>query len=474
MRNERRNTVSPLALAVLAGGLLLSSVTGARADAVDVDKLSTETAKSLVLVEYTYRNENASREESGQGIVLSKDGVVLISGGLIPESAPKDYIKGIKIRLPGKPVGTIPAEFLGRTVDRIFAYVKAEKPLNVPPLNIGQTGPVKLGQQVMSVALLGKGGGFEPYVGVSTIKAVMHMTHDMAITQTFGLTRATSPVFDVTTGALVGVTYPATPEALTMIINNQMAAVQIRDDEQSRAFLPWEEVQNAVKDIPTKAFDARRPWMGLDGLAGLEEDLREKEGIKQAAGVTVGAVVPGEPADKGGLQGRDIVLTMNGKEFSSSTVPELMVAHFQRAIEKLKIGDEVKLGVLRDGKAVEVPVKIGPSPKVGSEMTHVYNTKVGITTRDLVFGDAYSRKLPQDTKGVMVALVKQGGPAGLGQTPLRPGYLITRVNDQDVADQKQFLDLLKAATEDAEKTEVVFRVIRADGETAVCRIDLSK
>ena len=36
-------------------------------------------------------------------------------------------------------------------------------------------------------------------------------------------------------------------------------------------------------------------------------------------------------------------------------------------------------------------------------MKRVFSPLVGVTTRDLVFSDAYSRRLPQDTKGVMVA-----------------------------------------------------------------------
>ncbi|MEI8197203.1 MAG: hypothetical protein WCI73_14995, partial [Phycisphaerae bacterium] len=94
--------------------------------------------------------------------------------------------------------------------------------------------------------------------------------------------------------------------------------------------------------------------------------------------------------------------------------------------------------------------------------------------RDLAFNDTYTRKLPETQKGVMIALVKQGAPASLGQTALKQGFLITRLNDQEVENQKQFLQLLEAATTNADQKEVVFRVIRQDGETQVCRIDLSK
>jgi S1-C subfamily serine protease len=95
-------------------------------------------------------------------------------------------------------------------------------------------------------------------------------------------------------------------------------------------------------------------------------------------------------------------------------------------------------------------------------------------TRDLVFADAYARKLPQDTKGVMVALVKSGSPASLGSTPVQAGFLITKVDDQPVENQKEFLEVLKKEEEKPDLKEMVFVVIQRSGETGVCRVDLTK
>ena len=117
---------------------------------------------------------------------------------------------------------------------------------------------------------------------------------------------------------------------------------------------------------------------------------------------------------------------------------------------------------------------LGTSPRLGSEMPYVFSPKIGVGTRDLVFSDAYARRLPQDTKGVMVVLVKTDAPAGLGSTPLRGGMLITKVNDQPVEDQKQFLEILKKEEEKPDLKEMVFVVIQPTGETQVCRVDLTK
>ena len=117
-------------------------------------------------------------------------------------------------------------------------------------------------------------------------------------------------------------------------------------------------------------------------------------------------MIPNEAADKAGLKARDIILTVDGKEFSKSPVPDMMVMHFSRKIlDDHKPDDKITLGILRDGKKMDIPMTLGTMPKKSYEMAHVFSEKLGIVTRDVVFDDLYSRRLPEDTKGVMVALV---------------------------------------------------------------------
>ncbi len=256
---------------------------------------------------------------------------------------------------------------------------------------------------------------------------------------------------------------------------NGLRNVQLIDDDQSSSYLPAEEVADLFKNIPTEPFESPRPWLAVDELTGTSEDMRALKHIVQPAGAMIGSVVPNEPADKAGLLAQDIVLTIDGKEFSTSPIPELMVMHFSRELEKHAPGDKVVLGILRAGKKMDIPVTLGEgSPKTGGEMPYTFSSKVGVATRDLVFGDAYARRLPQDTKGVMVALVKTGAPASLGSTPLRSGYLITKVNDQPITNQTDFLAAMKKIEDATDLKEAVFVIIQPDGNTEVCRIDLTK
>lgn len=460
-----------LLLVTLAAGLL-----GARASraAVDLDAKAAEVVKSMVVVEYTLRNENASQEQSGQGLVVGKGGVILIAGSLFPENLPHEWVRDIKVRLPGKNFTSVPAKFLGRTRDRLFAFLKTTEAIDAPVFEPGEIAEAKLGQQVFSPAMAGKSGGYETMIGVSRVKAMLHLTHTVMGTDSFGLTRGTAPVYDLDSGQVVGISMPAAGDSMVLRDSSGARRVELIDEDQTSLFLPREEILDVFKNIPTEPFDAKRSWLAVDEVTGLEEDVREGKEITQPSGVMIGAVIAGEAAEKAGLKPRDIVLTVDGKEFSKSPVPELMVTHFMRVLDKHAPGDTVTLGVLRDGRQIDVKVTLGEFPKLGAEMPHVFSPRVGVVTRDVVFTDLYARRLATDTKGVMVALVKNGSPAGLGTTPLRAGMLITKVDDQPVENEKQFTDVVEKETARADLKEMVFSVILPNGDTQVCRVDLTK
>ncbi|HUO08070.1 MAG TPA: PDZ domain-containing protein [Phycisphaerae bacterium] len=466
-------TISSAAAMLLCLACAASSL---RADA-DITAVANEVTKSLVAVEYTARNENNSREESGQGILIHKDSsgaVILVSGSFISENMPKEWIKDLKVRLPLKNFTSVDAKLLGRTQDRLFAFLKTEKPVEAPVFNPGDLAPSSLGEEVFAIAILGKSGGYQTYTGATRVKAILDLTHVMVNTQAFGLTRGTSPVFDLQSGKCVGITLPALGENMVLRDSSGFRRIELVDDDQGNGYLPAEEVAPLFKNIPTAPFETHRPWLGLDEITGISEDIRTVKKIDQISGVMVGAVIAGEAADKAGLAPQDIILTVDGKPFSTSPVPEIMVMHFQRALEKHKAGDTLTLGILRGDKKMDLPVTLAAAPKTSGEMPHVYSAKVGVTTRDLVFADAYARRLPQDTKGVMIALVKNGAPSSLGSTPLKVGDLVTKVNDDAVDNQQQFLAEMKKIEDAPDMKEAVFVVIHPDGNTQVCHIDLTK
>ncbi|GAB5406680.1 MAG: M28 family peptidase [Aureliella sp.] len=66
-------------------------------------------------------------------------------------------------------------------------------------------------------------------------------------------------------------------------------------------------------------------------------------------GVLLNSVKKGGPADKGGIRGGDVIVELAGKKIEN-------IYDYTYAIEALKVGQEVKIKVMRDGKAVTLDV----------------------------------------------------------------------------------------------------------------------
>ncbi|MFL6201698.1 MAG: S1C family serine protease [Thermoanaerobaculia bacterium] len=87
----------------------------------------------------------------------------------------------------------------------------------------------------------------------------------------------------------------------------------------------------------------RRGYLGV-GLTELTPELRAHFGVPEDAGVMVGSVEDGSPADKAGLKVGDIIAALDGKDVKSSW-------DIRAQVRELKEGEQVPLTVYRDGKA---------------------------------------------------------------------------------------------------------------------------
>lgn len=83
----------------------------------------------------------------------------------------------------------------------------------------------------------------------------------------------------------------------------------------------------------------KRAHLGVS-LVDLTAELRDHYGASKDAGVLVGAVEEGSPADKAGVRVGDIILSVDGKDVDSSTDLRL-------GLSEKKEGDSVRLEVLR-------------------------------------------------------------------------------------------------------------------------------
>jgi 2-alkenal reductase len=113
-------------------------------------------------------------------------------------------------------------------------------------------------------------------------------------------------------------------------------------------------VDTVNRIVPALIRNGRAPLPGI-GIRALGEELASRLG---SPGVVVHSVVPGSSADKAGLRGLDprgrlgdVIVAANGKQ-----VTEL--ADLAAELERVGIGNRVRLTVLRQGSSVNVDVVV--------------------------------------------------------------------------------------------------------------------
>src|SRR3989304_2666804 len=112
-----------------------------------------------------------------------------------------------------------------------------------------------------------------------------------------------------------------------------------------------------VKDgLPAQA-KGGRGWLGV-GIQELTEELAPQFGVKPEEGVLVGNVMPGSPAERGGLKTGDIIQEFNGAKVAN-------VRQLQREVAQTPVGSQARVKVLREKQSVEVTIVLGQPPAEG-------------------------------------------------------------------------------------------------------------
>jgi len=185
-----------------------------------------------------------------------------------------------------------------------------------------------------------------------------------------------------------------------------------------------------------------RGWLGI-GIQDVDPEIASAMGLPNHDGVLVSDVDPGSPAEKGGLQRGDVVLTVAGKKTNSSTQLRNLVA-------ATGANKKVEVAILRNGKPQTLSIVLGElktdsaSAKPGAAEPHE-QTLEGLSLEGL---DAKLRQrlnLPGSIKqGVVVTGVAPGSNAA--EHGIAPGDVIVEVNRKPVNTVPEFLTAFKQST----------------------------
>jgi Do/DeqQ family serine protease len=178
-----------------------------------------------------------------------------------------------------------------------------------------------------------------------------------------------------------------------------------------------------VMDQLIKYGQVKRGVLGVN-IYDVTPDVAKEYGLADASGALVAGVTQGSAAERAGVKTGDIIVSINGVAMKSAR-------ELRNAIGMLRIGDQVEIGLLRDGKTHQVTALV--SERSETETANAADISRGLEGADL--GDA------PDGGGVLVRSVQDGSPAA--QAGLRANDLIVGVGRTPVSNTKSLREASK-------------------------------
>ncbi|WP_320730335.1 serine endoprotease DegP [Enterobacter sichuanensis] len=182
---------------------------------------------------------------------------------------------------------------------------------------------------------------------------------------------------------------------------------------------------NMVKNLTAQMVQYGQVKRGELGILGTElnSELAKAMKVDAQRGAFVSQVMPNSSAAKAGIKAGDVITSLNGKPISS-------FAALRAEVGSMPIGSKVTLGLLRDGKAVNVSLELQQSSQNQVDSSTIFS---GIEGAEMSNKGA--------DKGVVVNNVKVNSPAA--RIGLKKGDVIMGANQQpvkNIAELRKILD----------------------------------
>ncbi|ODT76637.1 MAG: protease Do [Nitrosomonadales bacterium SCN 54-20] len=350
----------------------------------------------------------------GSGFIISSDGYILTNTHLV------DGADEINVKLTDK--REFRAKLIGADRKTDIALLKIDA-TGLPKVTQGDPNKMKVGEWVVAI---GSPFGFENSVTAGIVSAkgrslaqenfVPFIQTDVAINPG----NSGGPLFNMN-GEVVG-------------INSQIYS-------RTGGFmgLSFAIPIDVARNISNQLIASGRVSRGRIGvlIQEITKELAESFGLPKPAGALVASVQKGGPADKAGIQARDIILKFDGKTVNSS-------GDLPRIVGSTKPGTKVQMQVWRNGSTKEFTLTVDELPE--DEKPAARSGKRG------KIPDAANRiglsliELTSDQKKELETesglLVEDMVPGVASRAGVRPGDVILSINNQDVKTVDQFNQLI--------------------------------
>jgi putative serine protease PepD len=300
-------------------------------------------------VEYDFFFNAVPTEGAGSGFLIDANGHILTNYHVVEGAQTIEVVLGDQSRYKAK--------FIGADQRNDIALIQIDtRGYKLTPLTLGDSRNLIVGQRVLAI---GNPFGFQSTLTTGVVSSLGRTVQtgdstfiDEAIQTDASINRGNSggPLLN-SHGEVIGIN--------SAIFSPSGTAAGIG------FAIPINTARRVAEDLITRG-RVRHASLGAEGLA-LWPDLAEALNLPVQQGLLIERVEPGGAAAKAGIRGGtrtvlaglqeiriggDVLIAVNGKTISNQTDLSLLLNRSQP-------GDTITLTILRDGKKIDVPVKLG-------------------------------------------------------------------------------------------------------------------
>lgn len=270
----------------------------------------------------------------GTGFIISEDGFICTNYHVVAG------VEKIKVKIDQ---ATYDASVVGLDERTDLALIKINAGVKLSPVYFGDSDSVKVGDWAIAI---GNPFGLDRTFTVGVISATARKDLDlMGGSQTHIQTDASinpgnsgGPLLNIY-GEVIGIN--------RMIYSGSGGNIGIG------FAIPINTAKNVLAQLKEHK-KIKRGFIGVQ-IVPLTDDYAEELGLKNTEGALVGQVTDGSPAEKGGIQTGDVILTVNGKEVKNFT--DLVTE-----VENTQIGKTLKIEVWRNKSKMTLFVTVKERP----------------------------------------------------------------------------------------------------------------
>ncbi|HEX3176422.1 MAG TPA: trypsin-like peptidase domain-containing protein [Methylomirabilota bacterium] len=288
----------------------------------------------------------------GSGVIIDKDGQILTNAHVVDGAASLSVTLDSGNRVTARIVGLDPV------LDVALLRVDPGNPL--PVARLGDSAGIRVGDEVVAI---GNPIGLDQTMTrgiVSAMNRLLPGISDEPMIQTdtpINPGNSGGPLVD-RCGAVIGIN------------------TLISEDAQSIGFaVPVNAAKAILRDL-REVGRVVRPWLGMQGRA-VDNRLSAVVRMPITPGYLVEVVYDGSPADRAGVRGGNLSVVVQGDEYllggdiltQINGTPIRSHQDYVARVKTLRVGQRVKIVVVRDGTPRELSVTVAERPRLPSDLS---------------------------------------------------------------------------------------------------------